>query len=86
MHKRSVHSSLLTITMVTELGNPRGNENPFLLTFGILWFRWHNFKARQLKANHPDWSDERLFLEARKLVIAHHQVRVHFMITNMACG
>lgn len=55
------------------LGNPRGNENPFLLTFGILWFRYHNFRARQLKANHPDWNDERLFNEARKWVIAVHQ-------------
>jgi dual oxidase len=57
-----------------EIGNPRGNENPFLLTFGILWFRYHNFRARQLKANHPDWSDEKLFNEARKWVIAVHQV------------
>ncbi|ELU01203.1 hypothetical protein CAPTEDRAFT_159209 [Capitella teleta] len=56
-----------------KLGNPRGNENPFLLTFGVLLFRWHNHQAAQLQANHPDWSDERLFLEARKLVIAHHQ-------------
>ncbi len=57
-----------------EIGNPRGNENPFLLTFGILWFRYHNFKARQLKANHDDWNDERLFNEARKWTIAIYQV------------
>lgn len=29
-----------------KLGNPRGNENPFLLTFGIVWFRWHNIWAK----------------------------------------
>ena len=32
------------------------------------------FQARQLKANHEDWSDERLFNEARKWTIAVYQV------------
>ena len=57
-----------------ELGNPRGNENPFLLTFGILWFRYHNYKARQIKAVNPDWSDEKLFNEARRWTIGVYQV------------
>ncbi|XP_077863233.1 dual oxidase-like [Saccoglossus kowalevskii] len=56
-----------------KLGNPRGNENPFLLTFGILWFRWHNYLADDIAAKHPSWSDERIFNEARKWVIATHQ-------------
>lgn len=56
------------------LGNPRGNENPFLLTFGIIWFRWHNKVAENLSAEHPTWTDETLFLEARKRVVAQHQV------------
>uniref|UniRef100_A0A6A7G5H1 NAD(P)H oxidase (H2O2-forming) n=2 Tax=Hirondellea gigas TaxID=1518452 RepID=A0A6A7G5H1_9CRUS len=56
-----------------KLGNPRGNENPFLLTFGVLLFRWHNKLAMQLHELHPTWSEERLFNEARKWVIATHQ-------------
>ncbi|XP_077997407.1 dual oxidase 1-like [Glandiceps talaboti] len=55
------------------LGNPRGNENPFLLTFGVLLFRWHNVLADRFHEKHPDWDDERIFLTARKWVIATHQ-------------
>ncbi|CAH1797386.1 unnamed protein product [Owenia fusiformis] len=56
-----------------KLGNPRGNENAFLLTFGILWFRYHNYLTHQLDAVHPDWSDERIYNEARKWTVAAHQ-------------
>ncbi|XP_070541735.1 dual oxidase 2-like isoform X2 [Ptychodera flava] len=61
-----------------RLGNPRGNENPFLLTFGILWFRWHNYMATEIKKKHPTWSDEKIFNEARKWVIASHQKIVFY--------
>jgi dual oxidase len=57
----------------TELGNPRGNENPFLLTFGILWFRWHNHIAQYLHKTHPEWNGEKVYNEARKWVIASQQ-------------
>lgn len=56
-----------------ELGNPRGNENTFLLTFGILWFRWHNYLAQEIKTLNPTWSSEKIFNEARKWVIATQQ-------------
>jgi hypothetical protein len=56
-----------------ELGNPRGNENPWLLSMGVLWFREHNYQADRLKKAHPDWHDEKLFFEARKWTIAMHQ-------------
>ncbi|KAK3606296.1 hypothetical protein CHS0354_037972 [Potamilus streckersoni] len=56
-----------------RIGNPRGNENPFLLSFGILWFRWHNYIANDIATKHPDYTDEEVFNEARKFVIAHHQ-------------
>ena len=58
------------------IGNPRGNENPFLLAFGVLWFRWHNHLCKILSDANKDWDDERIFNEARKLVIAQHQVSV----------
>lgn len=56
-----------------ELGNPRGNENPFLLTFGIIWFRWHNAIAKELKNKNTNWSGEKIYNEARKWVIASQQ-------------
>ena len=55
------------------MGNPRGHENPFLLTMGVIWFRWHNFLAKQIAKAHTDWSDEKVFNEARKWVIASQQ-------------
>ncbi|XP_025152426.1 dual oxidase 2 [Harpegnathos saltator] len=61
------------VTRYFKLGNPRGNENPFLLTFGIVWFRWHNFLAKHIKRLNPDWSSEKIYNEARKWVIATQQ-------------
>ncbi|XP_014476938.1 PREDICTED: dual oxidase 2-like isoform X2 [Dinoponera quadriceps] len=56
-----------------KLGNPRGNENPFLLTFGVVWFRWHNFLAKHIKRHNPTWSSDKIYNEARKWVIATQQ-------------
>ncbi|XP_078313072.1 dual oxidase 2-like isoform X3 [Crassostrea virginica] len=64
---------LKPVSRFYRLGNPRGFENPFLLAFGVIWFRWHNQIAKDLGKNHTDWDDERLFEEARRRVIAHHQ-------------
>ncbi|KAG7154097.1 Dual oxidase 2-like [Homarus americanus] len=61
-----------------KLGNPRGNENPFILTFGILWYRWHNHIAEYLDKRHPRWTDEKIFNEARKWVIATYQAIVYY--------
>uniref|UniRef100_A0A1B6CWK3 NAD(P)H oxidase (H2O2-forming) n=1 Tax=Clastoptera arizonana TaxID=38151 RepID=A0A1B6CWK3_9HEMI len=52
------------------LGDPRSNQNPALLSFGILFFRWHNVIAARVQAEHPDWSDEEVFQRARRIVIA----------------
>ncbi|PVD19871.1 hypothetical protein C0Q70_20364 [Pomacea canaliculata] len=56
-----------------RLGNPRGNENPFLLTFGVLWFRYHNYLAKEIKRNHSEWDDEHVFNAARKRLIGQYQ-------------
>ncbi|CAL1263202.1 unnamed protein product [Larinioides sclopetarius] len=52
------------------LGDPRSNQNPALLAFGIVFFRWHNEVAKQIQEDHPDWSDEDIFQRARRWVIA----------------
>lgn len=85
--------------IILGIGNPRGNENPFLLTFGIFWYRFHNHVANRISSllwdayRDPDVQknfdfeegytkeefmrhyDEIIFNEARKWVIATHQVR-----------
>ena len=60
------------------IGNPRGDENPFLLTMGILWYRVHQWWARQLYNNRPPGieeyeEDEWLFNRARQFTIATYQ-------------
>uniref|UniRef100_A0A671MYW1 NAD(P)H oxidase (H2O2-forming) n=1 Tax=Sinocyclocheilus anshuiensis TaxID=1608454 RepID=A0A671MYW1_9TELE len=56
-----------------EFGNARANENIFTVTEGIIWFRYHNYLASKLHKEHPSWSDEELFQNARKRVIATFQ-------------
>ncbi|KAI8789215.1 G-protein coupled receptor 126, partial [Biomphalaria glabrata] len=56
-----------------RLGNPRTHENPFLNTLAVVWFRYHNYQATQIKKKHPDYDDEKLFNAARKRTIAQYQ-------------
>ncbi|KAG9341887.1 hypothetical protein JZ751_018204, partial [Albula glossodonta] len=56
-----------------QFGNARGNENVFTVAEGIIWFRYHNYLASKLLEQHPLWSDEELFQNARKRVIATFQ-------------
>ena len=68
----------MCVCIPTGLGNPRGDENPFLLTMGILWFRVHQFWARTLAerfrgSGSPYEDDEWLFNRARQFTIATHQ-------------
>ncbi|XP_017160692.1 dual oxidase 1 [Poecilia reticulata] len=53
-----------------ELGNAWANENLFTAAEGIIWFRYHNYVAAKLHKKNPEWSDERLFQNARKTVVA----------------
>ncbi|CAJ0580698.1 unnamed protein product, partial [Mesorhabditis spiculigera] len=52
------------------LGDARINENPGLLSFGLILFRWHNHWADEIQRNHPDWKDEDVFQAARRWVVA----------------
>ena len=52
--------NLQTDFNVSGFGNPRGNENPFLMSLGILWFRYHNRLAARFKDENPDWEDEQV--------------------------
>ena len=49
-------------------GDFRCNEQTSLLTMHTLWFREHNRIADRLQSINPDWSDERVYQEARKIV------------------
>ncbi|XP_077451407.1 dual oxidase 1 [Stigmatopora argus] len=53
-----------------ELGNAWANENVFTAAEGIIWFRYHNYLAFKMHHEHPQWSDEELFQNAKKTVVA----------------
>ena len=54
-------------------GDERVNEQVDLVVMHTLWMREHNRLATQLAALNPRWDDERLFLEARRIVAAEMQ-------------
>lgn len=51
-----------------ESGDDRSNENLLLTSMHLLWARHHNYLARGLHQLNPDWDDERVFQEARKIL------------------
>lgn len=54
-------------------GDARANENLHLTTMHLLWARQHNLVADQLAKLNPSWEDERVFQEARRILVAQLQ-------------
>lgn len=55
------------------LGDYRVNTHPQLAVIHTIWHREHNRIADKLAELNPNWSDETLFQEARRIVIAEIQ-------------
>lgn len=63
-------AQLNVFLLSSVLGDPRTNQNPALLSFAIVFLRWHNELARRIQIKHPTWSDEDVFQRARRIVVA----------------
>ncbi len=64
---------LVDTTELFVAGDVRANETTELTSLHTLFLRNHNAIAAQLQQLHPDWTDQQLFDEARKLNIAEYQ-------------
>ena len=54
-------------------GDIRANEHHGLTVMHTLWMREHNKIAKLLAKQHKSWTDEKLYQEARRIVIAEYQ-------------
>lgn len=66
-------SSKLNSQFCFVAGDVRVNQQPILQAYHLLYLRSHNIFATNLAKVNPNWSDERLFQEARRLNIAIYQ-------------
>jgi hypothetical protein len=64
-------------TALFATGDVRGDENLELTALETLFVRNHNLLASKLQKEHPQWTDEQLYQEARKLNIAGYQSMIY---------
>jgi len=59
------------------LGDGRANEWSGLITQHTVWVREHNRIEQKLHELNPHWNGERLYQEARRIVVGEWQVAVY---------
>ena len=68
----------MVFSLCLGIGNPRGNENPMLLSMQVVWFRNHNYITNRLlnvfEGLGVEVNDEILYNRARQWNIAEYQV------------
>ncbi|GFS74351.1 chorion peroxidase, partial [Nephila pilipes] len=64
---------LLKVAVSKNEGDVRVNLLMPLMVLHTIWMREHNRIAEELHLIHPEWNDETLFQESRRLLIAEMQ-------------
>src|SRR5439155_3451321 len=68
--KTSAGGNLPIVDGMFAAGDVRAAENPSLTALQTLFVREHNYQVDLLHKEHPHWSGEHLYEEARSVVIA----------------
>ena len=68
--KTSAGDNLPIVNGVFTSGDIRAGENPDLSAVTTLFVREHNYQVGQLRQQHPDWTGDQLYQQARAIVRA----------------
>jgi hypothetical protein len=63
-------AGVVASTSLYFVGDVRGNENPGLMSLHTLFLREHNRLAAEIATANPTWTDDQIYYQARKWVIA----------------
>ena len=67
---------------MTGMGDTHIYENPGILSLGLIFFRYHNYRATQLKLKNPGMTSNEIFERSRRWVIATIQVGTSSTLLN----
>ena len=70
--------------LISELGDKHSQEHPGILSFSVLFFRWHNFLADKFMQEGSEGVDH-TFAKTRHWVIASLQVHTCIHLIILAC-
>ena len=62
-----------TLGLQFQAGDRRATENPGLASLHTIFVREHNRVAAEIRREERSWGDEKVFQEARRLVVAELQ-------------